>query len=111
MDSNNKTLRELLDEMKRIEQTIADHKQQVRDVIAKNITEEVYTMLESYDLDAIDKISKRMFADIARYTDDKTDENTETEEQAEVEEADESDVMSDENVIDSYISIPEIRSV
>ena len=100
MDNSSKTLRELLDEMERVEQAIADHKQQVRDIIANNITEEIYTKLESYDLDAIDKISKRMLADILNYA----DQDTETEEKT-------SNDVSEETAIDDYISIPEIRSV
>ncbi len=100
MDNSSKTLRELLDEMERVEQAIADHKQQVRDIIANNITEEIYTKLESYDLDAIDKISKRMLADILKYA----DKDTETEEET-------SNDVSEETAIDDYISIPEIRSV
>ena len=116
---NSKTLRELIDEMKRIEQNIADHKQRVKETIASNITEEVFSKLEKYDVNTIDMISRRMFSDILRYaekdkSDDAADIHTDkAEAAASVMNAD-TNMMADSiaaDTLDSLISVPEIKSV
>lgn len=115
---NNKTLRELIDEMKRIEQDIADHKQRVKETIASNITEEVFSKLEKYDINAIDMISRRMFSDILRYAEeDKSDDDVvihmDKAEAASVMNADTSMIADSiaADTLDSLISVPEIKSV
>ena len=116
---NSKTLRELIDEMKRIEQDIAEHKQRVKETIASNITEEVFSKLEKYDINAIDMISSRMFSDILRYAEeDKSDDvasiHTDKAEAAASAMNSDTSMMADgiaADTLDSLISVPEIKSV